>query len=47
MSRGDVKDALGKYDDAIDDYNQAIKVDPENIHAYNARAQHKEPHWRL
>ena len=41
MTRGGVKDALGKHDDAIDDYNQAIKVDPENIHAYNARGSTK------
>ena len=41
MSRGGVKDALGKHDDAIDDYNQAIKLDPENIHAYNARGSTK------
>ena len=41
MSRGDVKDALGKHDDAIDDYNKAIKLDPENILAYNARAHTK------
>ena len=42
MSRGGVKDALGKHDDAIDDYNQAIKLDPENIHAYNARGSTKD-----
>ncbi len=41
MSRGGVKDALGKHDDALDDYNQAIKLDPENIHAYNARGSTK------
>ncbi len=41
MTRGNVKDALGKHDEAIDDYNQAIKVDPENIHAYNARSSTK------
>lgn len=41
MSRGGVKDALGKHEDAIDDYNQAIKLDPVNIHAYNARGSTK------
>ena len=41
MSRGNVKDILGKHDDAIDDYNQVIKLDPENIHAYNARGSTK------
>ncbi|MYF99977.1 tetratricopeptide repeat protein [Candidatus Poribacteria bacterium] len=41
MSRGGVKDVLGKHDDAIDDYNQAIKLDPENVHAYNARGNTK------
>lgn len=41
MSRGSVKDALGKHDDAMDDYNQAIKLDPENILAYDVRAHSK------
>ena len=41
MSRGSVKDTLGKHDDAMDDYNQAIKLDPENILVYDVRAHTK------
>lgn len=41
MTRGSVKDTIGKHDDAIDDYNQAIELDPENILVYDARAHAK------
>ncbi|MFN7851159.1 MAG: tetratricopeptide repeat protein [Dolichospermum sp.] len=37
LSRGNVRDDLGDKPGAIDDYNQAIKINPNNAQAYNNR----------
>ena len=36
-NRGVVYAALGQYQEAIQDYNQAIELDPKHLYAYNNR----------
>jgi len=32
--RGEMKELLGDFDEALEDYNTAIRLDPENVYVY-------------
>jgi tetratricopeptide (TPR) repeat protein len=36
-NRGNSKYNLGRYQEAIEDYNEAIRLDPKHEYAYNSR----------
>lgn len=40
---------LGRYADAIADYDSALGLEPHNANAYHNRyaSGHRDPHWRL
>ncbi len=46
-NRGYAKVKLGKYEDAIEDYDQSIKLDPKNLAIYHNRGVFKSEIWGI